>query len=58
MTDKERNYAKAIKYEVKAARCLHEANLAAEAGKKEKAEKLYAKCQYWHDKMNKALGRG
>lgn len=27
-----------------------------EAGKIEKAEKLYAKSQYWHDKMNEALG--
>ncbi len=42
---------------VKASRWLHEANLAREAGKKELAEKLYAKSQYWHDKMNKHLGR-
>lgn len=49
---------KAINFEVKAARWLYEANIAAEAGKQEKAEKLYAKSQYWHDKMNKALGNG
>ncbi len=48
----------ALKYEQKAARWLHEANLASEAGKKAKAEKLYAKSQFWHDKMNKALGNG
>lgn len=48
--------AKAHEYTAKAARWLHEANLAREAGKKELAEKLYAKSQYWHDKMNKALG--
>ena len=45
-------------YEIKAARWLHEGNLAAESGKQEKAEKLYAKSQFWHDKMNKALGNG
>jgi hypothetical protein len=48
---------KAREYEVKAARWLYEANIAAESGKKDKAEKLYAKSQFWHDKMNKALGR-
>jgi hypothetical protein len=47
---------KAIQFEVKAARWLHEANLASEKGKKEQAEKLYKKSQYWHDKMNQALG--
>ena len=50
------NKDKANEYTEKAARWLHEANLAAEAGKKEKAERLYAKSQYWHDKMHKALG--
>jgi hypothetical protein len=58
MTKAERNYANALKFEQKAARWLHEANLAAEAGDKERAEKLYAKCQYWLDKMNVALGNG
>ncbi len=52
------NEAKANEYTIKAARWLHLANLAAEAGKKEKAGKLYAKSQYWHDKMHKALGNG
>ena len=50
------NADKARDFEAKAARWLHEANLAAEAGKKEKAETLYAKSQFWHDKMNRALG--
>jgi len=52
------NKAKADDYTAKAARWLHEANVAREAGKIEKAEKLYAKSQYWHDKMIKALGMG
>ena len=47
---------RALRFEQKASRWLHEANLAAEAGKKAKAEKLYAKSQYWLDKMNEALG--
>ncbi len=47
---------KAIQFEIKAARWLHEANIASESGKKEQAEKLYMKSQYWHDKMNQALG--
>jgi hypothetical protein len=51
------NTEKAREMETKAARWLHEANLAREAGKLEKAEKLYAKSQYWHDKMNKYLGK-
>ena len=53
-----KDLGKALKYEQKAARWLHAANLAAEAGKKDKAEKLYAKCQFWMDKMNEALGNG
>jgi len=47
---------KASDFEVKAARWLHEGNLAAESGKQGRAEKMYAKSQYWHDKMNKELG--
>lgn len=34
------------------------ANEAAEAGKHEKAEKLYAKGQYWLDRSNKLRGCG
>ncbi len=37
-------------------RYLADANEAAERGKHEKAEKLYAKGQYWLDRLNKLLG--
>jgi len=49
---------KAISYEIKAARWLHAGNLAAESGKHAQAERLYTRSQYWHDKMNAALGNG
>lgn len=54
MIDKDR----AREYEIKGARWLYEANIAKESGKLEKAEKLYTKAQFWHDKMNKYLGNG
>lgn len=37
-------------------RYLADANEAAEAGKKDKAEKLYEKGQYWLDRSNKLRG--
>jgi hypothetical protein len=37
-------------------RYLGDANEAAEAGKREKAERLYAKAQYWLDRYNKLVG--
>jgi len=49
---------KAIEFEVEAARWLHEGNLAAESGEHARAERMYARSQYWHDKMNAALGNG
>lgn len=58
MTEIEKSYATALKYEQKAARWLMAARDAEERGRKDQAEKLFAKCQYWFDKMNKALGNG
>lgn len=48
---------KALNAEVRASRWLADANEAREQGKLEKAEKLYAKAQYWLDVMNRNLGR-
>ena len=48
--------AKAQRYEEKAAVLMHNANIASEKGKFDKAEELYAKAQVWMDKMNEALG--
>lgn len=39
-------------------RYLADANEAAEAGKKDKAEKLYEKGQFWLDRSNKLRGNG
>lgn len=39
-----------------ASRYLADANEAEEAGKREKAAKLYAKSQYWLDRYNKLIG--
>jgi len=39
-------------------RYLADANAAAEAGKQEKADKLYEKGQYWLDRLNKLQGWG
>lgn len=44
--------------EERAGRWLADANEAAEQGKHEKAEKLYAKSQYWLDRANNARGWG
>jgi len=42
--------------EANGSRWLADANEASEAGKKDKAEKLYAKSQYWLDRANKLRG--
>ena len=47
---------KAQEYEAKASKWLADANEQNEHGNKVKAEKLYAKAQYWLDKANVARG--
>ncbi len=42
--------------EERASRYLADANEAAEAGKSAKAERLYAKSQFWLDQYNKLAG--
>jgi len=42
----------------RAAGYLADANEAAERGDKRKAERLYAKAQYWQDAMNRRMGNG
>jgi hypothetical protein len=37
---------------------LADANALREAGKQERAERLYTKGQYWLDRYNKLTGRG
>jgi hypothetical protein len=49
--------AKADDAEMRAGKWLADANEANEAGDKERAEKLYAKAQFWLDRMNKYLGK-
>jgi 2-keto-4-pentenoate hydratase len=44
--------------EERASHWLAEGNAAAELGKHEKAEKLYAKSQYWLDRANNSRGWG
>ena len=44
--------------DAKGGNCLALANEAAEAGNHEKAEKLYAKGQFWLDRSNKLRGCG
>jgi len=44
--------------EERASHWLAEGNAAAEQGKREKAEKLYAKSQYWLDRANNSRGWG
>lgn len=45
-----------IKAETRGNTYLADANLAAERGDKNKAEKLYAKSQFWLDRYNKLAG--
>lgn len=42
--------------DARGSRCLADANEAAERGDKARAERLYAKAQYWLDRSNKARG--
>lgn len=37
---------------------LYRGNIASEKGNKELAERHYARCQKWQDKMNRLLGNG
>jgi hypothetical protein len=48
---------KAIEAESLAARWLADGNEARESGKTDKAERCYAKAQYWLDRFNKLTGR-
>jgi hypothetical protein len=47
---------KIIEADVRGGQLLAEANEAAERGNAEKAEKLYAKGQFWLDRSNKLRG--
>ena len=51
------NHDAAVNAEVKFSQWLADANAAKEAGDIEKAEKCYAKSQYWLDRYNKLAGR-
>lgn len=44
--------------ESRAATYLADANEAKERGDVERAESLYGKSQFWHDRMNRYLGNG
>lgn len=48
--------AKLIEAEQRSSHWLAEANLAAEKGQNEKAERLYSKSQFWLDRYNKLAG--
>ena len=50
--------AKIIEAEQRSSAWLADANEAAERGDHAKAEKLYAKAQFWLDRLNKLLGNG
>jgi hypothetical protein len=47
---------KLIEADERGGRYLADANEAAERGQQDKAEKLYAKGQYWLDRYNKLAG--
>jgi hypothetical protein len=49
---------RALEAEVKASKWLADANEASERGQKAKAERLYAKAQFWLDRYNKLAGNG
>lgn len=53
---KNAKHEKAIDAEVRGSRHLAGANAASEKGDFAKAEKLYAKSQYWLDRYNKLMG--
>lgn len=48
---------KALDAEVRSSRWLADGNEANERGNRDKAEKCYAKSQYWLDRYNKLTGR-
>lgn len=48
--------AKIIEAEMRGSHWLAEGNAAAERGQHEKAERLYAKSQYWLDRYNRLVG--
>jgi len=49
-------HEKMIEAEMRGSHWLAEANQAAERGNHDKAEKLYAKSQFWLDRYNKLAG--
>lgn len=49
-------HERAIEAEQRASKYLADANEASEKGQKAKAGRLYEKCQFWLDRMNKLLG--
>jgi hypothetical protein len=51
------NHPKCLEADERGSRYLADANEALEAGKKERAERLYAKGQFWLDRFNKLTGR-
>jgi hypothetical protein len=51
------NDPKCLDAEERANRYLADANEAAEAGNKERAEWLYAKCDFWMHRFNRLTGR-
>lgn len=55
MTEQQRHDA--INAETRAGQWLADGNAAREAGKPEKAERCYAKSQYWLDRYNKLTRR-
>lgn len=56
MTSTEKKNEAILKADILAGRYLGNANEAEERGDHAKAEKLYAKSQYWLDRLNKLLG--
>lgn len=50
--DTRKLYERVAEYDMRGSNWLAMANEYAEAGKKEKAEECYDKCQYWLDKSN------
>jgi hypothetical protein len=51
------NHPKAIDADERASRYLGDAREAEEAGHKDLAEWLYAKCDFWMDRFNRLTGR-
>jgi hypothetical protein len=51
------SHPKVLEADERASRYLADANEAAEAGKRDKAERLYEKCGFWKDRYNRLTGR-